>query len=64
MNSIIDNIERAVETKLERADCCIQCGHGISSRLQIAKPGIDLCEICMGGVSQIEKDFIAAEFRD
>lgn len=42
MNAI-DNLERAVENRLSRADCCIRCGKLIPSQRQIENRKVETC---------------------
>jgi len=41
---------------------CVECGRAISSKRQIAIPGVDTCDKCKKGLTQEEKDFIARQF--
>lgn len=42
----IDNLEALLESRLERADCCVVCGMLIPSKQQAEEPGADTCVNC------------------
>jgi len=52
----IDALERAVELKLYRADCCVQCDKLIPSETQIRRKGAQFCDECVMKLSLREQN--------